>query len=337
MPPRKLVMLWPLLLALGGDARAEEREEPAEPESGAASEEGSGADSEAIDEQQPRRPDATWREIFSGPFQSSRLFAMPIADVVGAYQLTLSGDGSLLRETGILSSAGVLAIGFGDIAQLEYRHTGVIGIERSTAPIPAAGVQLKAPFRERKYVPAFAIAFRLGVPRSEHFDSIEVEETVTDLYLVGRLRLWGPLRVATLHGGVRVSSAEMKLLGPGLEEQRTMYLPAGGWEIQMNSRTRLVGEAALVPTFELESNSGATGDVTPHIDYGVLGRMGIRWLVHPTFAFDASIGYHLEVAKLTGATDRGITSVVDWDIRLGGEAFVPWGAMVCRAAGVFCE
>jgi hypothetical protein len=29
--------------------------------------------------------------------------------------------------------------------------------------------------------------------------------------------------------------------------------------------------------------------------------------------------------------------VQQWDIRLGAEVFVPWGALACRAAGVFCD
>src|SRR5687768_10832062 len=81
-------------------------------------------------------------------YRSPRLFAMPAADVVGAYRLSLSADGSLLQETGILSFAGVVAIGFGDIAQLEYRHTSAISIEGTTAPVPAIGVQAKLPLRE---------------------------------------------------------------------------------------------------------------------------------------------------------------------------------------------
>src|SRR5262249_38945407 len=72
-----------------------------------------------------RDPDASLATIFHGPFQSSRLFAMPTADVVGAYMMSVSYDGSLLEHPGVLTSAGVLAIGFGDIAQLEYRHTSV--------------------------------------------------------------------------------------------------------------------------------------------------------------------------------------------------------------------
>src|SRR6185503_15315898 len=72
----------------------------------------------ALADQTLRRRDATLVDLLRLPYRSSRLFAMPIADVVGAYQLTLSGDGSLLQETGVLSFAGVIAIGFGDLAQL---------------------------------------------------------------------------------------------------------------------------------------------------------------------------------------------------------------------------
>jgi hypothetical protein len=28
---------------------------------------------------------------------------------------------------------------------------------------------------------------------------------------------------------------------------------------------------------------------------------------------------------------------VTWDIRLGAEVFIPWGALACRATGAFCE
>ena len=53
--------------------------------------------------------------------------------------------------------------------------------------------------------------------------------------------------------------------------------------------------------------------------------------------FDASVGYQLEVARISGTRDTDPTSVVEWDIRLGGEIFLPWGAIACRGLGVFCE
>lgn len=69
----------------------------------------------------PRTPETSLGRMFRGPFRSARLFAMPTTDVIGAYILTLSGEGSLLQKPGVLTSEGVLAVGFGDIAQLEYR------------------------------------------------------------------------------------------------------------------------------------------------------------------------------------------------------------------------
>ncbi|MBP6633104.1 MAG: hypothetical protein KA297_27030 [Kofleriaceae bacterium] len=280
----------------------------------------------------PRIPGQTVRRTMAGPFQSSRLFAMPIADVIGAYQLTLSGDASLLQQTGLLTSAGVLAIGFGDIAQLEYRHTAAISVDNIDAPVPALGVQLKLPVRDRPYLPAVAAAFRLGVPRAQQFGATTEEERVTDVYVVGRMRMTGWLTPLRLHGGVRVSTASLTLSGDRTDAvERTLVLPAGGWEVVMNRDARLVGELALVPQFlwrpELTD--------APKVDTGLLGRLGLRWRMLPAITIDASLGYQLEVGSSMPAA--GLDAVVQWDIRLGAEVFVPWGALLCGATGAFCS
>jgi hypothetical protein len=283
-----------------------------------------------------RDPDASLGRIFSGPFQSSRLFAMPIADVVGAYMLSLSGDGSLLQQPGILSSAGVLAVGFGDIAQLEYRHTEAISVTHIDAPVPAVGVQLKLPIPEHSGVPAVGVAFRLGVPRRERFDTTSVDETVTDLYIVGRLR-FDAASWLTLHGGVRASSAKIVLTGDPtrpdghFEHDRVLWLPTTGVELAMNPRAKIVAEVALAPQFRWTPGQAAD----PQIGYGLLGRLGLRWALLPSVIFDGSIGYQLEVANAEPAA--GLEAVVQWDIRLGAEVFVPWGALACRAVGAFCD
>jgi hypothetical protein len=260
---------------------------------------------------------------------------MPTADVIGAYVLTLSGDTSLLAETGTLTSAGVLSIGFGDLAQLEYRHTSAISVTGVNAPLPAAGVQIKIPLAERRNVPAFGIAFRLGVPRTEQLGDTTIEESVTDLYLVGRLRFsFAPW--LTLHGGARVSSARIELSGDrtGTENtltERRLTLPAGGYEIAMNKEAKIVGELALAPRFTF-----MPGEATrPEIGYGVLGRLGLRWSVTPAVIIDGSISYQTDVGRIADAA--ALDAIVQWDIRLGAEVFVPWGALACRASGVFCD
>lgn len=297
----------------------------------------------------PARPakrtrDARLGALFRGPFQSSRLYTMPAADTVGAYMLSISGDGSLLQEPGILTSAGVVAIGFGDFAQLEYRHTSAISITGINAPVPTVGVQLKIPIPEYKNVPAFAVALRFGRERAEQLGDLTIDETVHDLFLIGRWRFtFAPW--LTLHGGVRASPSTIVVSGgrqfdpdipagqPGACPtcRRTLWLPTGAYEIDMNPTAKLVGEVALAPRFSYMPGT----ELAPEIGYGLLGRFGMRWRLLPSVILDGSIGYQIDVA--TNAPEEGPGAIVNWDIRLGAEVFVPWGALACRAVGAFCE
>ena len=287
----------------------------------------------AADERAPRRRDATACEIFGGPFASSHLFAMPTADVVGAYLLSVHGEGSLISESGAYSFAGVAAIGFGDLAQLEYRMSAAYSnLDNREVRLPSLGVQFKIPVAEHKYLPAFAIALRLGLPREETLNDgttiRKFSEHVNDLYVVGRLRLWGPLRRVTLHGGLRAGAASINSIS------KILYLPAGGWEIQMTPRTRLAGELALIPVF---APSTAGGVDTSVVETKPQGRLGIRWTIHPAVVLDASLGYRIEVARFDQRVTGGLDTLIDWDIRLGAEVFVPWGALICRAGGGLCQ
>lgn len=291
----------------------------------------------ADDEPAPRAPDTPWKRIVAGPFASPRLFQMPVAHTVGAFVLSLSYDGSLLQEPGVLSSAGVAAIGVGDIAQLEYRHTSAISIDATSAPVPAVGVQIVLPLPDRRPWPTVAGAFRLGVPRREHLGDLSIDEAVTDLYAVTEWRLPRPIDRLTVHAGVRLSRATIEISGGGIDADTTerLILPSGGLEWRTTDATRVIAEVGLVPRFVLDPERPDE----PAVDNGVQGRLGVRWYVHPIVSIDASLGYQVEAAHLraTAADDRGAGAVVDWDIRLGGELFVPWGAIACRSLAVFCE
>lgn len=260
---------------------------------------------------------------------SPRLFAMPVADVVGAYRASVSYDGSLLRQPGVLSSAGVVAIGVGDLAQLEYRHTSAIGAGRIVAPVPAVGVQVKLPLPERRYLPALGVAFRLGLPRRERVDGVAIDETVTDLYAVAGIALGGRRARVTAHAGLRVSTAVAAIDGAG-DARRLLWLPAVGIAVAANDRTDWIAEFGAVPSFRVDNGAAAVG-------VGATARAGIRWRIVPAATIDASLGYRIESAAVDGPAARGARAVVDWDIRVGGELHVPWGALVCRAAGLFCS
>ena len=271
-----------------------------------------------------RKPDATAGEIFGGPFASSRLFAMPVADVVGAYMISASFDGSLLQQPGVLTSEGVIAAGFGDLAQAEYRHTEVVSVTGVDAPLPTVGAQLKLPIPARPNVPAIAVAYRQGLSRSEQVAGETVNEKDTDVYVVMRERL-AAMPWLTLHAGLRVALSHID--AGTASDDRTLVLPTGGIDLAMNSSAHLIAEAALVPSFSLAPS--------PSIGSAVLARIGVRWRLIPAVSLDASLGYQLDGADAQAGGPRDV--VQQWDIRLGAEVFVPWGALACRALGVFCE
>lgn len=284
-----------------------------------------------------RRPDATWNEIFAGPFEVSQLFTMPTANVVGAYQLRLYGDASLLSEDHVLSTSSVAALGFGDLAQLEYRQSTAVSRRvrdhRELFGLPALGVQFELPLRERRYVPRFSIALRFGLPYGhdgEPPDELSLrpsyDERATDLYLVASL----PLPRASLHVGARVSAASIE--GSDISVEQTLVLPAVGATFEVTPRSAIILEAALIPRFDLPSPSAPA-----EIGRDPYARTGVRWRALPWLTVDASIGYHLELERKGEPPRSGAEALVDWDLRLGGELAIPWGAVLCRTSAVFCS
>lgn len=298
------------------------------------------ADEDAPAQQPVRRADASWAEIFRGPFAPSQLFAMPTAKVVGAYQLRLYGDASLLSEQDVLSTSSVAALGFGDLAQLEYRQSAALSGDtrshRDLLGLPSIGVQFEVPLRERRYVPRFGLALRFGLPLECEGTEVDglvrrFDERATDLYLVSSL----PLSRLALHVGARITAASIEELDAGdapAEVKRTLVLPALGVGFAVNRSSSLIFEAAMIPRFDLPS-AGSAGS----IGSDPYGRAGIRWSALPWLTIDASVGYHLELKRRGEPPETGADALVDWDIRLGGELAIPWGAVVCRNFGIFCS
>jgi hypothetical protein len=251
---------------------------------------------------------------------SPRLFDMPVADVIGAYEISLSYDGSLLREPGLLSSAGVAALGIGDLGQVEYRHTSAIGLGGGSVPLPAVGVQFKLPFASEPYMPALAIAYRLGIEHEESHRGMTFREKATDVYGVAHVVLPADIH---LHLGLRFTSAILES-DPTGKVERTLYLPAVGIARSLGNTTAVI-ELGRAPLFQA-SDGGES-----KIEHGITGRLGLRWRLHPRFSFDASAGYL--------ASESGVApdQLLEWDIRLGGELFIPWGALACHSVSLFCN
>ena len=296
-----------LLLALAeGSSYAQSLPEPQE--AGAEELRGESLD----DSSSPAHP---LRQAMAKRGNTSRLFFMPVADTVGAYEMALSYDGSLLEEPGVLSSAGVLAVGVGNLAQIDYRHISAIGIDGGSVPLPSVGVQLKLPFDTGDMIPAVAISYRLGIAHEEGDAVQELDE----VYAVAHFAL--PLDL-DLHVGLRVASASLELNGE--EDKTTDWYPAVGLAHDIGSKVTTILEVGRAPKFDIV-------DGAPAINDGVTGRLGLRWRMHPRFSFDASAGY------LAQGVSTDPNDLLAWDIRLGGEVFVPWGALACESLSLFCK
>lgn len=266
---------------------------------------------------------------FSGPFTSQRLFTLPTADVVGAYEASLSSDASLLTEPDLLSLTSIAAIGFGDVAQLEFRSMKALEEgRRVNIVVPAVGVQAIVPLKTRKYVPRFGAALRIGIPQDIERDGIAFTHRVTDGYLVASLRLWGALRAMQLHAGLRIAEVRVD------EEQGTTralrWLPAFGLDLAATPTTRFAAELVATPNVRFRDDRAATS-----IGTGLLFRAGVRWNLASWLVLDTSVGAGLEVARRRSVAG-GTQDLLTWDIRLGGEIFLPWGKLACRSLHVFC-
>lgn len=267
---------------------------------------------------------------------------MPTANVVGAYQLRLYGDASLLSEQDVLSTSSVAALGFGDLAQLEYRQSAAIShTKRDLFGLPSIGVQFEVPLRERRYVPRFGLALRFGLPREDEMEgeagiaARTFEERATDLYLVSSL----PISRVALHLGARITQASLEETGVGdaaEDIKQTLILPALGVGLEVSEHSSLLFEASMIPRFE-PPRAGPDGPIAGAIGSDPYGRFGVRWNALPWLTVDASVGYHLELERKRERPDTGADALVDWDIRLGGELAIPWGSVACRSFGIFCS
>ena len=283
-----------------------------------------------------RTRDQSWGEVLAGPYQSPRIFSMPTAEVLGAWQLSAAWDASLLTRENGLSTTSLYAAGFGDFAQLEYRSEAV---NTTSNPVPielfAAGVQFLAPLPERTGWPSLAAALRLGFPIDDATTDgdrlLVYEERITDAYIVTSWQLWGALSPIELHVGARIGEARITNRELDEDLRELLVLPAGGIEVTMTPRSWLAAEFAAVPEFDPGSTTRPSV-----IRRRPFGRGGVRWAITGPIFLEASVGYRIETRRAS-ADPSSLTDLVAWDMRTGLEIFLPWGAITCRATGAFCE
>jgi len=288
----------------------------------------------------------------------SRLFSVPMADVLRSAEVCVSGGSSFGMES---SSALIqnLSIGLGGIAEAEISTTGLTnemtGESESFAMSSFKVNLIPERFQRYGFLPNIvaqlkssswkSIENESGAIRSiytsassyagENLVSLGVQERFSVLVLIIGKR-WS---FAGFQAGICATDIRLKNgrrwywvtdpMDPAAayggvhsaeipEKQKNTLAPIGGIEIQANDKTKIMAEIQSVPIFDFDVRRQ---DVV--ISTAWLGVAGIRFFIADWLTLDAGVKIQ--------SNDRGIA---DAEIRIGGNCVVPvndWMKKIARS------
>lgn len=267
-----------------------------------------------------------------------RLFTTPTSKVLGSMDIRLVGGGAFGVATD-RSFLGTVAVGLGDIAEVEFSTIGMISnIARGSTVFPTSAFKLLLVPENRWHIPTLAVALRssanwqdvqsdahtlraygLGenaMSADEQVSNIGYDTRFTTLYGVSTLRVWR----LSLHAGISLTDVRMKELmvdyywgqpshsAPD-EVQKNLIGGFFGFDIESNPQTKLM--------FEVKTESNYQYNVeTAEIDVSeaFVGIGGVRFFFNRWLSTDVGVWYH--------SSFRGIA---DMQIKLGLNLFLPGG------------
>ena len=285
----------------------------------------------------------------------SRLFSVPMADVLRSAEVCVSGGSSFGMES---SSALIqnLSIGLGGIAEAEISTTGqtneLTGESESFAMssfkvnlvpeglqrcrfLPNVVAQLKSSSWKSIQNESGTILHAYTDARSyagENLLSLGIQERFSVLVLIiGKRWPFAGFQAGVCATDIRLKNGRRWYWTDGPQEsggvysaeipekQKNTWTPIGGIEIQANDKTKIMAEIQSVPVFDFDVHRQ---DVI--ISKAWLGVAGIRFFITDWLTLDAGVKYQ--------SNDKGIA---DAEIRLGGNWVIPvpdWIRKVKQAA-----
>jgi hypothetical protein len=285
----------------------------------------------------------------------SRLFSVPMADVLRSAEVCVSGGSSFGLES---KSALIqnLSIGLGGIAEAEISTTGLTNEltgESESFAMSSFKVNLIPESLQRcRFLPNVVAQLKSSSWKSiqnesgsiraayteassysgENLMSLGIQERFSVLYLIIGKR-WS---FAGFQAGVCATDIRLKNgrrwywigdpLDPGgvysseiPEKQKNTWTPIGGIEIKANDKTKIMAEIQSVPVFDFDVRSQNVV-----ISKAWLGVAGIRFFIADWLTLDAGVKYQ--------SNDKGIA---DAEIRIGGNCVIPvndWMKKVAKSA-----
>lgn len=262
-----------------------------------------------------------------GPFtyrEPARLFSVPTASVLQELALGITLGNSFGQQEQ-QSFLGNLALGIGDVAELELNTGGMVGnIVAGTTRMTTWGLKVQV-MGEQESVPSIALSLRsshdwdntklngefLRTEAPDHFREglrwLDYNMRMTTA-AVSFSRSVNPF--ATLHATVGLSDLRYKNLGAQYatnnsrsydsgERRTSQWQAAGGFALYINPRTKVIGEIQTIPFFDYNMTQN-----TLHLKRMYVGAAGVRFALSKAFTLDSGVRYQSNFVGLADTQVR---------------------------------
>lgn len=227
------------------------------------------------------------------PVEPSNLFSIPTGRVVPSMDIDISGTGVMLSETGSSPLLGI-ALGLGDIAQLELGTVGIVSsIEKEGRLRDAHSAGLKVQVPLSGYARGIAVSFRRSGTFTERYNRVDHDAKVGEFHVVATVANYPEERYATeptagwagikLKGHMGMKYVDAQMVAGTEERAAAFWRPVGGFEVWKNdARARIVGELNWLAAFDrhdgapIEAVRVATGGIRYFFSRHVTFDIGVR-------------------------------------------------------------
>jgi hypothetical protein len=282
----------------------------------------------------------------------SRLFNVPMADVLRSAEICLSG-GSSFGVEGNSALIRNLSIGLGGIAEAEFSTSGLTNAltgESESFAMSSFKVNLiPESLRRFRFLPNVAAQLKSSSWKSINNESGAIRPMYTDvasstgenllslgiqerfsvlLLIIGKRWSFAGFQAGVAATDIRLKNGRRwySMTGPAdsrgvysseiPEKQKNTWAPIGGIELKANDKTKIMLEIQSVPVFDFDV---LRQDVV--ISNAWLGVAGIRFFIQDWLTLDAGVKYQSD--------DRGIA---DAEIRVAGNCVLPVNDWMKKAA-----
>jgi hypothetical protein len=241
----------------------------------------------------------------------TRLFTSPTAEVLGSLDGNLSGGKafSAEREHGFIGRA---SLGLGGVAEVEFSTSSALDVLRGTeASFPTSAFKMRV-LAERGMRPAVAWMLR-GTTSWQDIDG--PAGAVYDTRLV-RMHVIGTKHFGTLSVSLGLGWADVRAKDPARsaeyrrwegELKRNLFCPFGGFSVQVNPRTFVMGDVEVLPEYNF---SEELTESTEMIQAGWSATSGVRFYLTRWMATDVGVGYRSRYSGLADATIKAGVNVL---------------------------